>query len=567
MARGAVERTIPVPAVGEAKLDRSDSAVRRNGDVTPRRLLGAFYTPDDLATVLTRWALEDGPGTVLDPSYGGCAFLRAAVNVLSEHSAPRPDKLVFGVDVDPKCVDYARDLVAHKNHITADFFALRPEQVAGAPFKAIVGNPPYVRHHWLKGSRRRAAHASAEQAGHSIQGTASTWAYFVVHALAFLAKDGRLALLVPEAILQADYSKAVRELLQKRFARVLLVHVRDRIFTDTDEPVVVIAAEGSGPGTIRVEAIERASELPAILKARAAPTSKQRTIISNGRDLPSDVHDLVVELARSENVTSLGDLATIRIGFVTGSNHFFIRSRHDREEGDIPARASVPVVARTQWLTGLAFTEKDHRHLTELGRRTLLIRPTEAFPKNKGVREWIAKGTAEDVHHRHKCAVREPWYRVNVGGLPDAFATCSRLGSPLLVINSAGYRCSNTLHAVTWKKPAKLPPKAIAVCFLSSLASVWAEIYGRRYGGGVLKLEPGTIRGVPIPLLKEAADVFAEIDSLLRRNKENEARAVADDAVLRKGLALSEQDISRLQRARVDLKQQRLPARTRGSDA
>ena len=57
MARGAVsltERAMAAPATGAAELDRSDSArARRNGDVTPRRLLGAFYTPDELALVLT----------------------------------------------------------------------------------------------------------------------------------------------------------------------------------------------------------------------------------------------------------------------------------------------------------------------------------------------------------------------------------------------------------------------------------------------------------------------------------------------------------------------------------
>src|SRR5438132_13329776 len=106
------ERSISAPAAGTAQPDRSESArVRRNGDVTPRRLLGAFYTPDDLATVLTRWALEEGPGTVLDPSYGGCAFMRAAVNVLRAHAAPNPGNLVLGASGDPERGCYARDLV------------------------------------------------------------------------------------------------------------------------------------------------------------------------------------------------------------------------------------------------------------------------------------------------------------------------------------------------------------------------------------------------------------------------------------------------------------------------
>ena len=76
--------------------------------VEPRRLLGAYYTPDELATVLVEWALELGKGTVLDPSFGGCAFLNAATRVLADQGIPEPGRLVFGVDVEPSCLDYVR---------------------------------------------------------------------------------------------------------------------------------------------------------------------------------------------------------------------------------------------------------------------------------------------------------------------------------------------------------------------------------------------------------------------------------------------------------------------------
>ena len=184
----------------------------RRRDVSPRRLLGAFYTPDALATVLTRWALDGCAGSVLDPSYGGCAFLRAAVDVLREQGTIHPERLVYGVDVDPQCATYARGLVAPRNHITADFLSLRPHSTRGAPFKAIVGNPPYVRHHWLRGMKRRAARAALKRAGVALRATASTWAYFVVHAVSFLAPGGQLAMLVPEAVLQADYATTGRDL-------------------------------------------------------------------------------------------------------------------------------------------------------------------------------------------------------------------------------------------------------------------------------------------------------------------------------------------------------------------
>ena len=59
-----------------ARADLSSRQLQDGSDVSPRRLFGVYYTPDNLASVLVRWALADKPGPVLDPSYGGCAFLR-----------------------------------------------------------------------------------------------------------------------------------------------------------------------------------------------------------------------------------------------------------------------------------------------------------------------------------------------------------------------------------------------------------------------------------------------------------------------------------------------------------
>ncbi len=559
--RVGVARAAQLSAVGAR-----DLAQHRDGPVADQRLRGAFYTPDDLATVLTRWALASRPGTVLDPSYGGCSFVRAAVGVLREMRANRPRSLVYGVDIDPACVDHANGLLPERNHLTADFLDVSPGELRGLPFRAIVGNPPYVRHHWLRGRERSAARSAAAASGIRLPATASTWAYFVIHALRFLAPDGRLALLLPEALLQADYARPVRDALQRRFADVLLVHLRDRIFNETDEPVVVLAAHGTGPGILRVHAVRRAGELARLLHGRAGarPATK---VTSNARVVDSAALALLDDLSSADSVAPLGQLATIRIGFVTGANHFFVRSRLEASRAGIPARALVPVVARTQWLSGLNFTHDDHSQLTELGRRTVLVRPAQWLTTNPAVDAWVAQGVEEGVHRRFKCRGRLPWFRVKLGPAPDAFATCSRLGPPLLVLNHAGLRCSNALHAVTWNGVPSAEPEAVSVGVLTSLSALWAEVNGRRYGGGVLKLEPGALRRMPVPLVDSADAVFRECSALIRAGREDAARSYADEMVLRLGLGASRRDVARLQLARRGLAAQRLPERNGGRRA
>ena len=534
---------------------------RENPSVDPRRLIGAYYTPDVLAGILAEWALELGDGAVLDPSFGGCAFLNAATKVLAIKGVPEPGGLVFGVDVDPSCLEYVRagGNLVEENCIVCDFLTLSPEDLPSAPFQAVIGNPPYVRHHWFNGSTRRAGRAAIKAAGVEFSARASAWAYFLVHSLSFIARHGRLAMLVPEAIQQADYGASLRETLAARFDRVCLVHIRDRLFDGTDEAVVAVAASGYGSrGTLHVEAVERIQDLKAVLCATKDKRSSSGLTNVKGRSVDSKVVQLLGELEQHTSVKKISDVATVRVGLVTGANRHFVRNVKDMKRLGVPRKAWLPVISRTRWLSGLDFTGKDLRVLTNAGQRTVLVLPAPEDQNVAGVRQWIAEGVEAGVHERFKCAIRTPWFRVPLAAAPDAFATCTRLGAPRLVINRAGFLCTNALHAV-YLRGIEISPETAAVGSLTSSVGTWTELYGRRYGGGVLKMEPGTWNRVPVPLVQGTEDAFDELNDLIRSGRETEARKLTDDIVLRDGLGLSKKDIRRLQRAHVQLMAQRRP--------
>ena len=191
----------------------------------------------------------------------------------------------------------------------------------------------------------------------------------------------------------------------------------------------------------------------------------------------------------------------------------------------------------------------------------MLVRPRSPDKRHPGVKRWIAEGVAQGVHERFKCAERADWCQLELPPVPDAFATCSRQGAPRLCLNRTSYRCSNTLHSVRWKRDLSVAPEAVAVGFLTSVVAVWAELFGRRYGGGVLKIEPGTLKEMPIPVVPGAEEVFDEVNQLLRRGMEDDARELADERVLRDGLALTQDHLRTLSRARLHLTTQRRPGR------
>lgn len=537
--------------------------------VENRRLLGAYYTPDALADILSEWAIAPKPGTVLDPSFGGCAFMNAATKVLASRGVSDPGRLVFGVDVEPSCLDYVRasSNLVETNCTIRDFLTMLPEDMHGAPFQAVIGNPPYVRHHWLKGTTREAGSTAIEAAGVNLSRRASAWAYFLIHALNFIATNGRLALLVPEAILQADYAAAVRDLLRNCFNHVCLVHIRNRLFEGTDEAVVAVAASeyGGNGGVLRVEAVECSEELEPVLNATSSRKDSLQLVTSKGRRVNSLTLEVLNELEHHPSVRKIDDFATVKVGVVTGANQHFIRNDNDMKQLGVPQEVWERLISRTRWLSGLEFNGDDLQRLADAGHHTNLVWPLPMIEDSPGIQQWIADGVKAGIHERYKCTLRDPWYRVDLQLVPDAFATCTRLGAPLLVLNLAGCRCTNALHAMYWHRGIEASPSAISVGFLTSAVSVWAELHGRRYGGGVLKMEPSTLNRTPVPVVQDAEGAFDELNKLMRCGREAEARALADDLVLGDRLGLTNKDIGRLQRARTQLMAQRRPVRN-GSD-
>ena len=530
-----------------------------------RRLLGAYYTPDSLAKVLATWALAKGCGNVLDPSFGRGAFLNGATAVLSEQGVQAPGNRVFGVDVDPACMEYVRanQILAEKNFVVGDFLSLTPRDVPGAPFHSIIGNPPYIRHHWFSGSTRDAGRAAMKSAGVALPATASVWAYFVVHSLGFLTKRGRLAMLVPEAILQANYAVVVRRLLISQFNSVILVYIRDRVFQRTDEAVVAVAASDYGnSGSLRVEAVESVDDLPKALDPPKCERNRSNITTMNGRIIDPVVVALLDDIVKNTDTETLSDSATVEVGLVTGANRYFILSRDSRKELGVPCEACLRIVTRTRWLSGLDVTEHDIQQLTDAGERTFLICPTDKTEDLAGVRRWIGEGVEASMHMRSKCAIRRPWFRIPLRPVPHAFVTCARRGAPLLVLNRARCYSTNAIHFIRWKAKRHARELSFAVGFLTVAVRLWAELHGRRYGGGVLKMEPGTLKGIPVPIVPGAEALFDEANELIRDGREEEARELADDLVLNKELGVTKSDIRKLQRASARLKLQRSPVRS-----
>ena len=263
----------------------------------------------------------------------------------------------------------------------------------------------------------------------------------------------------------------------------------------------------------------------------------------------------------------ISEIAIVRIGFVTGANWHFILGTGDLESGGIPSETLKTAVTRTEWWSGLEFADRDHGECAEAGRRANVLYPEPALEDDARLKRRVAGGNESGISMGTQCPGRDAWCCAALSPKTDAFASCKRSSSPPLVLNRSGYLCRNTIHSVRWRDDTALSPEAMTIGFLTSAVSWRAEIEGRRYGDGRLKLERETLNQLPVAIWPGTTDASEELDGFMRTGREERASEIAGTRVLGEGLGLSRTERRQFQLVRLDLMAQCRPVRERACRA
>jgi len=531
-----------------------------------QRQYASFYTPPELAQILTDWAITDPKSTILDPSFGGCAFLYASMETLKELGNSSPGRQIFGVDIDPEARSYLHPLINNEagpeQFVISDFFALNPQDLSPNLFDSVVGNPPYIRYHSISDKAEEQAILSLKRHNIKLSRRASYWAFFLLYSMQFLRKGGRLAMVLPGSLFHTDYSEQVRLFLKGFFREVTIFLLEDRVFDGTEEESVIVFANGAREPneSVRIGEIQKIKDLS---KALQNGHNSTRQLVNETRDgewiralVNEDALKIYDKLAETENFIRLGELVTTRLGVVTGNNSYFILSPDEQAENHIPDEFLTPVVRRPLQLPGLTVNNKDLLTGDRSQKYLLLaIRPDHTkLPKS--VKRYIEYGQTLEVDKGTKCGARKSWYSVPEIFVPQAFMPCMSASWPHLTMNRSIYTCTNNILRLTRTKyRPDLDWPSLALGTLSTFSQFSAELVGRSYGGGVLKLEPKELVRLIVPILPrdKVSQVTQKVDSLLKSAKYSEATELVDAEVIKSDIGLRSKDLERIMLARNQL--------------
>lgn len=531
-----------------------------------RKSRGAFFTPEPLAAFVSEWAIRSPTDRVMEPSAGDAAFLVQAVRRLQKLGVSTPE--VAGVEIHEPSVRQAQHRVKEAGGVPvvlhSDFFLVEP----GMKYTAVIGNPPYIRYQDFTGESRTRSRAAALQSGVALTGLASSWAAFTIQSTRFLETGGRLGLVLPAELLSVNYAAPVRQFLFDRFRSVALVLFTEQVFPEAEADVLLLLADGFDEGPTDHATIYQARDAndlasPGVPQTWTPPRPSDKwtsLLLSSIATEPLEV------LRATGDFTQLDAWGDTTLGMVTGNNAYFALSPERVRELALGTRDLLPLSPPgSAHLRGLALSKAAVGRLGRAGKATYLFRPPEDRPLSPNARAYVDAGHLAGVDQAYKCRVRSPWYRVPLLKPADLFLTYMNADAPRLTTNEAGVHHLNSVHGVYLSEETRdLGRELLPVASLNSLTLLSAEMIGRSYGGGILKVEPREADGWLMP----AAPVVASVADDLRRVKPRvvaklqagkllDAVALVDAILLLKHGLLSSAQLSELRDAHLSMSTRR----------
>ena len=457
-----------------------------------RKAYGAFYTPKDAAHYMASWAVRSPDDVLLEPSVGDGSFIAAASDVAASRGWERSRFIAAELNPRTAAEVVARGLVSADELVVGDFLRARVR-----PVQAAIGNPPYVRLRALPTRQAEAAlRASHADLGAPMLASGSVWMPFVSRTATFLSPGGRMALVLPWDMTYVKYARPLWRFLADTFGTLRVVRVRERLFPDIGQDVLLLFAEAKGRTTesISFEAHRTVEDLIANSPETTANIPVHR-ILAGERAfqealLPTAVSELLAQM-RDWSVPAR-ELVTFNIGYVSGHKDFF----HPGPEHGLPERSLRTSITNARRIRGGGLYTSS---LDEAATSMLWLPGDDLDPAEQ---RYERRGRRLGVNRAYKCRVREPWYVVPGVKVPDlVLSVFSSL--PVLMVNDGAHVATNSLLCGYLRSGNAL---SFAASWYTSLTLLHAELEVHSLGGGVLVLVPNEAGNVRVPKPRAVAE-------------------------------------------------------------
>ena len=485
----------------QAELDEKKTQQERN-------VMGQFSTPITLANDVLKHARnifpERGKVRFLDPAFGTGSFYSALNNVFPEIRI----EAATGYEIDKHYGKPALELWKNTNlnYRLADF---TKEQLPGEneKYNLIICNPPYVRHHHINGQKRFLQAKALETANIKLSGLAGLYCYFMALSHPWMKKNGIAGWLIPSEFMDVNYGQAIKDYLLNKVT-LLQIHRFDPSDVQFDDALVSSAI------------VWFKNKMP-------CENHKVRFTYGGSIDNPSHGKELSVNVLATEkkwtrfplsdqreasNAQKLSDFFTIKRGIATGDNNFFILTRQQIEDHNLPIKHFRPILPSPRYLDTTE-VKADENGFPDIENQLFVLDCKLPIDEIKQIHpelfQYLEEGIQAGVPEGYLCKKRKIWYSQEIR-LESRFY-CTYIGrsnkegkNPFrFVLNRSKAIVANS-YLILYPKPQLereiVQNPELNEQLLEALNQITAKAMldeGRVYGGGMYKIEPKELANVP----------------------------------------------------------------------
>jgi len=456
---------------------------------------GQFWTPPWIAEAMTAYVAAD-TDLIFDPATGRGAFFEALLKL------NKPSISFFGIDLDGDVLSDA--IYDHEKAFVEkrDFIKNPPQR----KFKAIIANPPYIRHHRIDEETKIYLRQLATNIiGKSIDGRAGYHIYFLIQALSRLEVNGKLAFIMPADTCEGKFAKNLWQWISERFCIECAITFDEKAtpFPNVDTNAIIFLIKNCPPANTLywVKANEAYScDLLNFISSNFKRQEFETLEITN-RDLKEAIETGLSRPPQNRNRFQfhLNDFAHVMRGIATGSNDFFFLTSQQANSLGIPNEFLKRAIGRTKDATENVLTAKDIERLDQKNRPTFLFSTHGHYTFPKSVSNYLKWGEDSGLPNRSLIRQRKPWYKMERRTVPPLlFAYLGRRNTRFIkneaeVLPLTGFLCVYPIYDDTeyvenlWQ----------ALNHPDTLENL--RLVGKSYGSGAIKVEPSNLSQLPIP--------------------------------------------------------------------
>lgn len=507
-------------------------------DQTSQKLRGGYYTPQNLADFVTSWVISKEQTKVLEPSCGDGVFFQALSNNRIHNDVDVSAFELFDTEA-MASRERCHSLGLNNVEITeGDFLTwFNANYDEHETFTGVLGNPPFIRYQFLEPEFQAQAELVFRQLNLRFTKHTNAWVPFILASIKLLESGGRLGMVIPSEIIHVMHAQSLRSYLGEVCRKIVIIDPQEIWFEDTLQGAVIILAEkkldagvhSEGVAIVSVAGTGFLDEDPNTLFDQAIGINGQTVIGKWTKALLSHEElQLLQQFTNHPHVHRFTDIATVDVGIVTGANDFFLVPDEIVEQYQLHDYVQ-PMFGRSQHCQGVVYDQNQHGANAENGLPTNFVYikgDKKDLPKS--VQKYVEYGEEQKLHTRYKCSVRKPWYTV-----PSVYAT--QLGmlkrahdAPRLIFNELEALTTDTAYRI---RTSQFTPQQLSFSFLNPLTTLYAELEGRSYGGGVLELVPSEIEKLYIPVAENIEFDLEHFDNLVRTHSMAEILTIQGELI------------------------------------